>query len=39
MPQYSNPNGECFDPDGIPQRPQSRLWLGNYPVHDRPAGM
>ena len=39
MPDFSNPTGSCFDPDGVPQRPLSRWWLGNYPVHDRPAGM
>ena len=38
MPDYSNPNGESLEMT-LPQRPQNRWWLGNYPVHDRPAGL
>ena len=38
MPDYSNPNGESLEMV-LPQRPQARPWLGNHPVHDRPAGM
>jgi hypothetical protein len=37
--QHSNPNGESFDPDGIPQRGQGPFWMSNHPVHDRPAGI
>jgi len=36
---YSNPTGSCLGPDGIPLRPGNRWWLGNHPVHDRPAGL
>jgi len=36
MTAYSNPNGESFDPDGIPQRGSGLL--NNYPVRDRAQG-
>jgi hypothetical protein len=38
MMTYSNPNGESLEM-ALPLRPQNRWWLGNHPVHDRPAGM
>jgi hypothetical protein len=34
----SNPNGEGFDPDGIPRR-STDLFFGNYPIKDRPRNM
>ena len=38
MPDFSNPNGENLEMV-LPLRPGNRWWLGNYPVHDRPAGL
>jgi hypothetical protein len=32
--EHSNPNGACFDKDGIPQR-GTGLFMGNYPIKDR----
>lgn len=30
---FSNPNGECFDKDGIPERSVDMLF-GNHPIKD-----
>lgn len=33
---FSNPNGEAFDPEGIPQKAKGcPFWMGNHPIHDR----
>lgn len=36
MGDFSNPNGEGFDPEGIPQKAKGcPFWMANHPVHDR----
>lgn len=32
MQQFSNPNGESFDPDGIPQQGRGPYWMRNHPA-------
>lgn len=35
MADLSNPNGEAFDPEGIPQQGRGPFWMRNHPVQPR----
>lgn len=38
MPAFSNPNGEGFDPEGLPQPGRGPFWMRNHPVQAFAAG-